>query len=69
GIDAALTGPLARGDRGTVAAHLAALRTLAPGAVELYAAVAHREIDIAERRHRLTSDHAADLRRLLSEAG
>lgn len=67
GIGAALTGPLARGDRGTVAAHLEAMRRLAPGALELYVAVAHREIALAESRGELPGERARDLRELLVE--
>ncbi len=65
GIAAALTGPLARGDRGTVAAHLEVMRRLAPGALELYIAVARREIAIAEGRGDLTAERADELRTLL----
>ena len=36
GIRAALTGPITRGDIGTLDAHLAALRAHAPGVLELY---------------------------------
>lgn len=67
GLDAALTGPLLRGDAGTVAGHLDALRSLAPDALPLYVVVARRELEIAERRG-LATDAAADLRRLLERA-
>lgn len=40
GLPAALTGPVIRGDAGTVAAHRKALRTLSPGVAEAYDAVA-----------------------------
>ncbi len=66
GIGAALTGPLARGDEGTVAAHLDAMRRLAPGALELYVAVAQREIALAESRGDLPVDRARRLRELLA---
>src|SRR4029078_7417952 len=36
GIRAALTGPITRGDVGTLAAHLAALQAYAPGVLNLY---------------------------------
>jgi predicted short-subunit dehydrogenase-like oxidoreductase (DUF2520 family) len=68
GISAALTGPLARGDRGTVAAHLDALRRLAPGALGLYVAVAQREIALAETRGDLPAERARELRQLLAQA-
>jgi len=67
GIQAALTGPLLRGDVSTVRDHLDALGRLAPDVVELYRAVAHREIALAERRGELSEGRAAALRQLLSE--
>jgi predicted short-subunit dehydrogenase-like oxidoreductase (DUF2520 family) len=68
GIAAALTGPMVRGDEGTVRAHLAAMADLAPGASELYVAAARREISLAEGRGELRPDQAARLRQAL-EAG
>ncbi len=50
GINAALTGPVTRGDAGTIAAHLAVLRRLAPDVEALYVAAVHREIRLAEQR-------------------
>lgn len=65
GIAAALTGPMVRGDEGTVRAHLAAMADLAPGASELYVAAARREISLAEGRGELGPDQAAKLRKAL----
>lgn len=45
--DAALTGPVARGDAGTVAAHLRALRETSPEAVPAYVAMARLTADRA----------------------
>jgi predicted short-subunit dehydrogenase-like oxidoreductase (DUF2520 family) len=45
--DAGLTGPVARGDAGTVAGHLAALRTNAPQALAVYVALARLTADRA----------------------
>ena len=45
--DAALTGPVSRGDAGTVAEHLAALRGRQPSAVASYLAMARRTADRA----------------------
>lgn len=64
--DAGLTGPVARGDEGTVAAHVAAIRSTEPGALGAYLALA-----------RLTADRAlaagllnpADAERLLDVLG
>lgn len=45
--DAALTGPVARGDAGTLADHLRALASAAPGSVGVYRALARRTADRA----------------------
>ena len=58
GIRAALTGPMTRGDVGTLASHLDTLRAHAPGVVELYVAAARREIDLAEDRGALAPEVA-----------
>jgi predicted short-subunit dehydrogenase-like oxidoreductase (DUF2520 family) len=67
GIDAALTGPFVRGDEGTIRSHLGALSRLAPGTLELYRAVARRELAIAIRRGELDERDGASLRRLLDD--
>ena len=59
GIRAALTGPMTRGDIGTLDAHLAALAAHAPDALELYAAAARREIALAQERGALAPETAA----------
>ncbi|GAA0737959.1 DUF2520 domain-containing protein [Dactylosporangium roseum] len=43
--DAAITGPVSRGDAGTVAKHLKALESVAPGSVPPYLALARRTAD------------------------
>jgi predicted short-subunit dehydrogenase-like oxidoreductase (DUF2520 family) len=68
GVDGALTGPLLRGDVGTVRGHLAVLRDSAPDALALYVAVARRELAIARRRGELDETAAAALEQLLDEA-
>ena len=65
GIRQALTGPVVRGDVGTLRAHLEAMKLLAPGAVELYTVAARREIALAQARGELSEERAAELRRLL----
>jgi predicted short-subunit dehydrogenase-like oxidoreductase (DUF2520 family) len=45
--DAGLTGPVARGDDGTVAAHLAAIQAAEPGALKAYLALARLTADRA----------------------
>lgn len=66
GIRTALTGPLTRGDVGTLEAHLAALAAHAPDVLPLYRAAAVREIALAEERGALTPDVAKRLRTALA---
>jgi predicted short-subunit dehydrogenase-like oxidoreductase (DUF2520 family) len=68
GIAAALTGPITRGDLGTLGAHLDALRAHAPGALALYVAAGRREIDLAEGRGVLAAAAATAMRRALDDA-
>lgn len=67
GVNAALTGPIPRGDAGTVEAHLAALERLAPDAVELYLAVARRELRLAEARRTLSPEQLERVRAALAK--
>ena len=62
----ALTGPMTRGDVGTLTAHLAALRAHAPGVLPLYVAAAQREIDLALERGALAPQTASAMRDSLS---
>jgi predicted short-subunit dehydrogenase-like oxidoreductase (DUF2520 family) len=66
GIRAALTGPMTRGDVGTLARHLEALGRLAPDVLPLYRAAAEREIALAESRGSLAPHVAESMRRLLA---
>lgn len=67
GIGPALTGPFVRGDAGTIASHLDALRRLAPAALPLYRAVAAREIAIASARGNLSDEAAQGISSLLDD--
>jgi len=67
GVAAALTGPMTRGDRGTVARHVATLLDHAPAVVPLYRAAAEREIELALGRGALTPEAAEELRSALVE--
>jgi len=67
GVARALTGPLARGDLGTLDRHLSALQTHAPTTLPLYAAAAEREIALAEGRGSLAPDVAAAMRTRLAK--
>jgi predicted short-subunit dehydrogenase-like oxidoreductase (DUF2520 family) len=68
GIPAALTGPMTRGDVGTLAAHLSALRAHAPDVLDLYLALAERELRLAEDRGTLAPEAITAMRRLLASA-
>jgi len=59
--DAALTGPVSRGDAGTVAGHLAALEATAPESVPAYRALARRTAERAVAAGRLTPAQAAPI--------
>jgi predicted short-subunit dehydrogenase-like oxidoreductase (DUF2520 family) len=69
GIRAALTGPMTRGDVGTLRRHLDALDRLAPAVLPLYVAAAEREIVLAEGRGSLAPETAESMRRILAAAG
>jgi predicted short-subunit dehydrogenase-like oxidoreductase (DUF2520 family) len=66
GIRQALTGPMIRGDLGTVRRHLDALTRLAPAVLPLYRALAEREIELALARRALAPEIAESMRRLLA---
>lgn len=68
GIDAALTGPATRADRGTFTAHLRTMERAAPSVANLYRALAEREITMAERRGALTPEAARNLRSAVAPA-
>ncbi len=59
--DGALTGPVSRGDAGTVAGHLATLAEHAPDSVAAYVAMARRTADRALASGRLTPQRAEAL--------
>jgi predicted short-subunit dehydrogenase-like oxidoreductase (DUF2520 family) len=67
GVAAALTGPITRGDAGTVTAHLEALARFAPEVADLYLAAARRELVIAEERGTLAPDDAERVRSALAK--
>jgi predicted short-subunit dehydrogenase-like oxidoreductase (DUF2520 family) len=67
--DAALTGPVARGDAGTVAAHVAELRAHAPHALAGYLAMARTTADRALDHGLLRPELAEALLGVLSDAG
>ena len=66
--DAGLTGPVARGDAGTVAGHLEALRDTAPEALAVYVALARLTADRALAAGLLAAPDAERLLDVLSGA-
>jgi predicted short-subunit dehydrogenase-like oxidoreductase (DUF2520 family) len=59
--DAALTGPVVRGDVATVAAHVATLRREAPDVLPSYRAMARRTAERARESGRLAAERAAQI--------
>lgn len=64
--DAALTGPVARGDVATVGAHVEVIARQAPDALAAYRAMARRSAERAAAAGRLGEEQAAALREVLS---
>jgi predicted short-subunit dehydrogenase-like oxidoreductase (DUF2520 family) len=67
--DAALTGPVARGDAGTIARHLRVLAPVAPAAMPAYRALARRTADRALAAGTLSADAAERLLATLAGSG
>jgi predicted short-subunit dehydrogenase-like oxidoreductase (DUF2520 family) len=59
GVREALTGPVRRGDAGTLRAHLAAIGAVAPDALEVYLATSRRQLAMADRGGVLEPDRRA----------
>jgi predicted short-subunit dehydrogenase-like oxidoreductase (DUF2520 family) len=66
GLPDALTGPIARGDAGTVARHLVALEKCAPEALDLYRALAEQTIPLAREKSGLSDEAIERLRDALA---
>ncbi len=64
GIPHALTGPIARGDAGTLGKHLAALGGL-PDQLRIYLSLGLKTVDVARAKGTITPEQADDLRVLL----
>ncbi|MDE3075367.1 MAG: DUF2520 domain-containing protein [Chloroflexota bacterium] len=69
GPRAALTGPIARGDVGTVRRQVEALRTAAPDMIGLYRELALLTVEIAFEKGTLTAALKEQLKALLTELG
>jgi predicted short-subunit dehydrogenase-like oxidoreductase (DUF2520 family) len=67
GVGPALTGPITRGDAGTVHAHLRAIAEFAPGVLDLYRAAALRELRIVEERRTLSPEQLERVRAALAK--
>jgi predicted short-subunit dehydrogenase-like oxidoreductase (DUF2520 family) len=67
GLPDALTGPVARGDTGTVRGHLAALATGPDALRHLYVTLSRRTLELALRKGSLRPAQAEPLRALLAE--
>ena len=65
GPGAALTGPIARGDKQTVARHLAALDATSPSLAALYRQLGRRTVDLACRAGKIDPPTAEELMRIL----
>ncbi len=63
----ALTGPVVRGDSGTVAAHVAAIAAADPQALPVYLALARASADLALELGRLAPGRAAELLGILGQ--
>lgn len=66
GLPEALTGPIARGDVGTVRGHLEALRRAPGDLVRLYVALGRKTVEVALRKGKLERRAADELLRLFS---
>ncbi len=68
GLPNCLTGPIARGDIGTIRKHLAALEARAPQIAPIYRAMGLQTIPIALQKGRINEEKANELRLLLSKS-
>ena len=67
GVPAALTGPVARGDAGTVARHLAALDQTAPELAQVYRDLGKSTLPIAAKKSRLARETIESLKQALKK--
>jgi predicted short-subunit dehydrogenase-like oxidoreductase (DUF2520 family) len=65
GPEVSLTGPVARGDAGTLRRNLEALSSHAPDAVPAYVTLARVALDLAERSGRLSAQDVDEIRAVL----
>ena len=67
GIPQCLTGPIARGDTGTIKKHLDALQKVAPGLLSTYRELGRQTIPIALAKGRINQRQAEELRAILEQ--
>ena len=67
GIPQCLTGPIARGDTGTIKKHLSALQEIAPAVVSAYRQLGLQTIPIALAKGRINQDKAEELQAILRQ--
>jgi predicted short-subunit dehydrogenase-like oxidoreductase (DUF2520 family) len=67
GIPQCLTGPIARGDTGTIKKHLDALQKAAPGLLSTYREIGRQTIPIALAKGRINQRQAEELKAILKE--
>ena len=68
GIPQSLTGPIARGDTGTVEKHLQALAKVAPALLSAYRELGLQTIPIALAKGRINQQQAEELEKLLKQS-
>lgn len=68
GPEKGLTGPIVRGDEGTVALHLSALENTPTDSFELYKLLGSRTVALAEKSTRLSSEQADKIQRLFKSS-
>ena len=67
GIPRCLTGPIARGDTGTIKKHLDALQKVAPGLLSTYRELGRQTIPIALAKGRINQRQAEELKAILEQ--
>jgi predicted short-subunit dehydrogenase-like oxidoreductase (DUF2520 family) len=69
GAAEALTGPIARGDAGTIGKHLQALQETLPGLLNAYCELGLMTVDMALQKGSLTRERAQTIKTLFKEGG
>jgi predicted short-subunit dehydrogenase-like oxidoreductase (DUF2520 family) len=66
GLPGALTGPIARGDAGTVTRHLRALEEHAPQLLPMYKVLGRRAVEVARRKNEASPEGLAQIDQALT---